>query len=77
MEFVQSLALNIIVKPPDNYSVTHKLLDNKNNGTCYDCYQFVIKRLLEMLETCINTDFFKQFVLFPLAELNPFLNFFV
>ena len=36
------------------------------NGTCYDCYQFVIKRLIEIAETRINTGFFKQLDLFPL-----------
>ena len=56
----------LVSKPPDNHSVTRKPLDNKNNGTCYDCYQFVIKRLLEVLETRINTGFFKQFDLFEL-----------
>lgn len=56
----------LVCKPPVNCSVTHKPLDNKNNGTCYDCYQFVIKRLIEIAETRINTGFFKQLDLFPL-----------
>ncbi len=55
----------LVCKPPVNCSVTHKPLDNKNNGTCYDCYQFVIKRLIEIAETRINTGFFKQLDLFP------------
>ena len=54
----------LVCKPPVNCSVTHKPLDNKNNGTCYDCYQFVIKRLIEIAETRINTGFFKQLDLF-------------
>ncbi len=56
----------LVCKPPVNCSVTHKPLDNKNNGTCYDCYQFVIKRLIEIAETRINTGFFKQLDLFKL-----------
>ena len=56
----------LVCKPPVNCSVTHKPLDNKNNGTCYDCYQFVIKRLIEIAETRINTGFFKQLDLFEL-----------
>ena len=56
----------LVCKPPVNCSVTHKPLDNKNNGTCYDCYQFVIKRLIEIAETRINTGFFKQLDLFHL-----------
>ena len=58
----------LVCKPPVNCSVTHKPLDNKNNGTCYDCYQFVIKRLIEIAETRINTGFFKQLDLFKLAK---------
>lgn len=57
----------LVCKPPVNCSVTHKPLDNKNNGTCYDCYQFVIKRLIEIAETRINTGFFKQLDLFKLV----------
>ena len=57
----------LVCKPPVNCSVTHKPLDNKNNGTCYDCYQFVIKRLIEIAETRINTGFFKQLDLFKLG----------
>jgi membrane protein CcdC involved in cytochrome C biogenesis len=59
----------LVCKPPVNCSVTHKPLDNKNNGTCYDCYQFVIKRLIEIAETRINTGFFKQLDLFKLIEI--------
>lgn len=58
----------LVCKPPVNCSVTHKPLDNKNNGTCYDCYQFVIKRLIEIAETRINTGFFKQLDLFKLYD---------
>ena len=58
----------LVCKPPVNCSVTHKPLDNKNNGTCYDCYQFVIKRLIEIAETRINTGFFKQLDLFGINE---------
>ena len=58
----------LVCKPPVNCSVTHKPLDNKNNGTCYDCYQFVIKRLIEIAETRINTGFFKQLDLFKLND---------
>ena len=58
----------LVCKPPVNCSVTHKPLDNKNNGTCYDCYQFVIKRLIEIAETRINTGFFKQLDLFELDD---------
>ena len=39
----KSIALDVYKRQPVNCSVTHKPLDNKNNGTCYDCYQFVIK----------------------------------
>ncbi len=59
----------LVCKPPVNCSVTHKPLDNKNNGTCYDCYQFVIKRLIEIAETRINTGFFKQLDLFELIQM--------
>lgn len=62
----------LVCKPPVNCSVTHKPLDNKNNGTCYDCYQFVIKRLIEIAETRINTGFFKQLDLFEFCNLNEF-----
>lgn len=58
----------LVCKPPVNCSVTHKPLDNKNNGTCYDCYQFVIKRLIEIAETRINTGFFKQLDLFTITK---------
>jgi hypothetical protein len=58
----------LVCKPPVNCSVTHKPLDNKNNGTCYDCYQFVIKRLIEIAETRINTGFFKQLDLFKFDD---------
>ena len=58
----------LVCKPPVNCSVTHKPLDNKNNGTCYDCYQFVIKRLIEIAETRINTGFFKQLDLFTINK---------
>ena len=58
----------LVCKPPVNCSVTHKPLDNKNNGTCYDCYQFVIKRLIEIAETRINTGFFKQLDLFAIND---------
>ena len=58
----------LVCKPPVNCSVTHKPLDNKNNGTCYDCYQFVIKRLIEIAETRINTGFFKQLDLFGIND---------
>ena len=58
----------LVCKPPVNCSVTHKPLDNKNNGTCYDCYQFVIKRLIEIAETRINTGFFKQLDLFNINK---------
>ncbi len=63
----------LVCKPPVNCSVTHKPLDNKNNGTCYDCYQFVIKRLIEIAETRINTGFFKQLDLFKLAKFGLIL----
>ena len=62
----------LVCKPPVNCSVTHKPLDNKNNGTCYDCYQFVIKRLIEIAETRINTGFFKQLDLFELDRRRGF-----
>ena len=62
----------LVCKPPVNCSVTHKPLDNKNNGTCYDCYQFVIKRLIEIAETRINTGFFKQLDLFKLHRCGGF-----
>ena len=67
----------LVCKPPVNCSVTHKPLDNKNNGTCYDCYQFVIKRLIEIAETRINTGFFKQLDLFKLANKSLLLYIFV
>ena len=38
----------------------------QDNHFCYDCYQFVIKRLIEIAETRINTGFFKQLDLFKL-----------
>ena len=49
----------------------HGLVSYKNNGTCYDCYQFVIKRLIEIAETRINTGFFKQLDLFKLNNTRP------
>ena len=64
-----------ICKPPINHSATHKPLDNKNNGTCYECYQFVIKRLLEVPQTRINTGFFKQLDLFKLGKSKDILKY--
>ena len=53
-----------VAQPPINHSLTLKPLDYKNNGS--HTYQFVIKRLLKMLQTRINAGFTKYFCLFKL-----------
>ena len=51
-----------VAQPPVNHSLTLKPLDYKNNGF----HATVIKRLLKMPKTRINTDFLWHFNLFEL-----------
>ena len=51
-----------VAQPPVNHSLTLKPLDYKNNGS----HATVIKRLLEVPQTRINTGFLKHFKLFKL-----------
>ena len=48
-----------VAQPPVNHSLTAKPLDYKNNGFLRNCYQFVIKRLLEVPQPRINTGFLR------------------
>ena len=56
---------------------THKPLDTSDKGVQVQSYQNLINEGFEILQTRIITGFSDFFNLFPLAELNPFLNFFV
>ena len=65
-EFYPQLRASFIIwirsEPPVNHFLTIKPLDYKNN----DRYQFVIKGLLEVPQTHINTGFLPYFNLLPL-----------
>lgn len=53
--------------PPDNSRIGCSISSGVYlSEPRYDCYQFVIKRLIEIAETRINTGFFKQLDLFKL-----------
>ena len=60
-------------EPPVNHFLTIKPPDYKNNGS----YATVIKRLLEVPQTRINTGFLRHFVLFKLGSFLQNLNKFV
>ena len=59
-----------VAQPPVNHSLTPKTLAYKNNSS----HATVIKRLLEVPQTRINTGFLKHFKLFKLAPVKPILN---
>lgn len=59
-----------VAQPPVNHSLTPKTLAYKNNSS----HATVIKRLLEVPQTRINTGFLKHFKLFKLALCKIILN---
>ena len=60
-----------VAQPPVNHSLTRKPPGYKNN----DSHATVIKRLLEVLQTRINTGFLKHFKLFKLGVSFVVLNY--